>query len=200
MGTSSPPLKGKCFQFLTNVCCGQTAGWTKMPLGMDVGFGPGDFVLDGDPAPLRKGHSNPPLFGPCLLWPWSPILATAKLLFYFNMKPWLNTMLLGPRPTSLPCGILMHPAIWPEQTWAENWGAVSLWGRGAGPPANTMWPGPRHTFHLDPSKRLATIHQRHRQDRTDGQWSDSIGSTVLQMVAQKSRFYLPNCIWCFHIV
>ena len=23
-------------------------------------------------------------------------------------------------------------------------------------------------FHLDPSKRLATIHQRYRQDRTDG--------------------------------
>jgi len=33
-------------------------------------------------------------------------------------------------------------------------------------------------FHLDPSNRLATIHQRHRQDKTDrqtGQWSDSVG-------------------------
>jgi len=27
-----------------------------MPLSMEVGLGPGDFVLDGDPAPL-KGHS-----------------------------------------------------------------------------------------------------------------------------------------------
>ena len=29
----------------------------------------------------RKGHSSPPLFGPCLLWPRSPISATAELLF-----------------------------------------------------------------------------------------------------------------------
>ena len=36
---------------------------------MEVGFGPGDIVLDKDPAPPhRKGHSRPPLFGWCLLW------------------------------------------------------------------------------------------------------------------------------------
>ena len=30
-----------------------------MPLGMEVGLGPGDFVLDGDPALLpKKGGSN----------------------------------------------------------------------------------------------------------------------------------------------
>jgi len=34
------------------VYCGQTAGWIKMVLGMEVGLSPGDFVLDGDPAPL----------------------------------------------------------------------------------------------------------------------------------------------------
>jgi len=37
---------------LVNVRCGQTAEWTKMPLGMEVSLGPGDFVLHGDPAPL----------------------------------------------------------------------------------------------------------------------------------------------------
>jgi len=26
------------------------AGWYKMPLGMEVGLGPGDFVFDGDAA------------------------------------------------------------------------------------------------------------------------------------------------------
>jgi len=36
--------------FSAHVRCGQTAGWTKMLLGMEVGLGPGDFVLDGDPA------------------------------------------------------------------------------------------------------------------------------------------------------
>jgi len=78
-----------------------------MPLGMEVGLGPGDFVLDGDPAPLpillpmyivakrldgSRWHlawscasaqatlcnmvsqlplkgAQPPVFGPCRLWP-----------------------------------------------------------------------------------------------------------------------------------
>jgi len=26
-------------------------------------------VLDGDPARSKRGHSSPPLFSPCLLWP-----------------------------------------------------------------------------------------------------------------------------------
>jgi len=50
--------------------CGQTVGWIKMKLGMDVGLGPGHIVLDGDPAaPPQKGAQHPPLFGPCLLLP-----------------------------------------------------------------------------------------------------------------------------------
>jgi len=28
-----------------------------MPLGMEIGFGSGDFVFDGNPAPPQKGHS-----------------------------------------------------------------------------------------------------------------------------------------------
>jgi len=43
-------------------------------------------------------------------------------------------------------------------------------------------------FNLGPSNRLATIYQRHRQDRAgrqDRQRSDGIGRTVLQMVAPK---------------
>ena len=50
-----------------HVCCGQTATWIKMPLGREVGLGPGDIVLDGNPAaPPPKGHT--PIVGPCLLW------------------------------------------------------------------------------------------------------------------------------------
>jgi len=47
------------------------AGWIKMPLGMEEGLGPGDFVLDGDPAPLpKKGAKSPsPISGRCPLWP-----------------------------------------------------------------------------------------------------------------------------------
>jgi len=40
-----------------------------MPLGTEVGLGPDDIVLDGDPAPPPKGAHQPPLFGLCLLWP-----------------------------------------------------------------------------------------------------------------------------------
>jgi len=42
-----------------------------MPLGMEVGPGPGDFVFDGDSAPPQKKRTQPhPIFGPCLMWPW----------------------------------------------------------------------------------------------------------------------------------
>jgi len=59
-----PPLKGNPL-FSANVRCGQTAGWTKMPLGMEVGLGAGDFVFDGDPATLRKkAQPLPPNFWP----------------------------------------------------------------------------------------------------------------------------------------
>jgi len=54
------------------------------PLGTEVDLGPGHIVLDGGPA-LRERGTAPPLFGPCLLWPRSPILATAELLF--DMSP-----------------------------------------------------------------------------------------------------------------
>jgi len=41
--------------------CGQTAGWIRIPPGTEVGLGPGDLVLGGDPAPRshEKGHSSP---------------------------------------------------------------------------------------------------------------------------------------------
>ena len=55
-----PPLKGHSPKFLANVHCGQMAGWTKMPLGMAVGLGPGDFVFDGDPTPSRKKGTPTP--------------------------------------------------------------------------------------------------------------------------------------------
>jgi len=49
---------------------GQTVGWVKMQLGTELGLGPGHIVLDGNPASsYGKGARQPPLFGPCLLWP-----------------------------------------------------------------------------------------------------------------------------------
>ena len=62
------------------VYCDQTAGWMKTPLSMEVDLGPGHIVLDRVPAPLKRSTATHPLFGPCLLWPWSPVSATAELL------------------------------------------------------------------------------------------------------------------------
>jgi len=39
------------------------AAWIKMSLGMELGLGPGDFVLDGEPVIFPKqGRSPPPQF------------------------------------------------------------------------------------------------------------------------------------------
>jgi len=49
-------------QFSAHFYCGQTAE-CKMPLGMEVGFSPGEFVLDGNPVPSpKKGAEPPPQF------------------------------------------------------------------------------------------------------------------------------------------
>ena len=45
---------------VTLVYCGQTVGWIKMNLGLQVGLCPSHIVLDGDPAPLpQKGTASP---------------------------------------------------------------------------------------------------------------------------------------------
>jgi len=39
-----------------------------MPLGREVGLGPSDILLDGDPAAVSKRRHNPPIF-----WPMSVV-------------------------------------------------------------------------------------------------------------------------------
>jgi len=196
--SSSPPINGRSPLFSAYVYCSQTARWMKMPLSTEVDLSPGHIVLDGDPAPRppRTGHSSPPLFGPCLLWPGSPTSSTAELLFnvfievqkyvlkmFYSKIYGLTTMeetkpntakaniqpehkilqrkintnkspavagmgdrlattdtgrkveggccaplsgggaespskttLPGPRPISVPSGILTHPIVWPQYT------------------------------------------------------------------------------------
>ena len=55
------PQKGYSFLFSAHVCCGQIAASITMSLGMELGLGPGDFVLDGDSAepPSQKGCVAP---------------------------------------------------------------------------------------------------------------------------------------------
>jgi len=44
-----------------------------------------------------------------------------------------NTKLPEPRPTSIPSGILVYPAVWPQRTITENWGLCPFRGRELGP-------------------------------------------------------------------
>jgi len=73
MGTQLPQKKGHSPppQFLAHVYCGRRAGWIKTPLDAEVNLSTGE-----------RGTADPPLFGPCLVWPQSPISATAELFFY----------------------------------------------------------------------------------------------------------------------
>jgi len=50
--------KGRILQFSAHIYCGQTAAW-MMPLGMEIGLGLRDTVLDGDPAPPPPKVHNP---------------------------------------------------------------------------------------------------------------------------------------------
>jgi len=68
---------------VTLVYCGQTIGWIRMQLGMEVGLVPGHIVLDGDPAPPMErgtGYSSLPHFLAHFAVVWSPISSTVELL------------------------------------------------------------------------------------------------------------------------
>jgi len=71
-------------QSVASYYCGQTAGWMKTPLGTEVDLRAGHIVLDGFPALSERGTAPLPLLGPCLLWPRSPISATAELLYILS--------------------------------------------------------------------------------------------------------------------
>jgi len=60
-----------------------------MPLGTEVGLGPGDVVLDGKlgaQLPPRKGAQQPPHFSAYFTLAWSPISVAAELLFCFSSQ------------------------------------------------------------------------------------------------------------------
>jgi len=91
-------------------------------------------------------HGGRPRLQPRLRWgPSSPKEAQLCPFLGWLVGSPSNTMSSGLRPTSIPSGILIHPAVWPQQTWAENWGAMRLLKGRAGSPSNAVWPGPRPT-------------------------------------------------------
>ena len=63
-GPSPLPEKGAELppQFSAHFYCGQTAACIKIPHGMELSLGPGDFVLDGDPVALSPKRGRTPKF------------------------------------------------------------------------------------------------------------------------------------------
>jgi len=69
---------------VTLVYCGQAVGWIRMPLGMEVGLGPSDIVLDGDTAPpTERGTAAPTFRAMSIVAKRSPISSTAELLLRY---------------------------------------------------------------------------------------------------------------------
>jgi len=102
------------------VHCGQTVGWTKMILGMQVALGPGHIVLDGDPAPPPpKGHS-PPIFGPYLLRP-NGCMDQDGTWHGGRPQPRQLCVRWGPSPTPQKGGRTPSPIFGPFLLWPNGW-------------------------------------------------------------------------------
>ena len=108
-----------------------------------------------------------------------------------------QTVSPGLSPTSIPSGILIHPAIWPQQIWAKNWGLCPCGGGGGGFLSNTVLPGLRPT--CMPSFILIhpTVWPQYTNvtDRQDRQQSDSVANGQRKLASVvPSLFINPNCI------
>jgi len=80
------------------------------------------------------GHHSHPLQNCSFTWKiWTPIL---------YIVPWA-TLVNNQHPVA--SGILVHPAIWPQQTWTENWGGCAPFLEGELGPHLTQCARPRPT-------------------------------------------------------
>jgi len=100
MGTQLPRKKRHSpTQSLAHVYSGQTAGWMKMSLGVEVNLGPSDVVLDEVAAPPLLKGAEPPVLGSCLLWPNSWMNEDAT---WYGSRPRPRPHCVRRRP-SCPC-------------------------------------------------------------------------------------------------
>ena len=105
---------------VTLVYCGQTAGWIKMKLSMEVGLGPGHVVLGWDPAPsLPQKGVKAPNFGPCLLRPngWMDQEAT---WYEARPRPRQHCVRWGPSSPSPKRGHSSHQFL-VHVSWPNGW-------------------------------------------------------------------------------
>ena len=90
-----------------------------MALGMEVGLGPSDIVLDGTPAPLPQKGCRPPIFGPFLLSPngWMHEDAT---WYGVGLSP-RDVVLDGNPAPSQQRGGAPFPIFGPFLLWPNGW-------------------------------------------------------------------------------
>jgi len=62
------------------------AAWIKMSLGMEVGLSPGDFVLDGDPAPLPKQENSCCCSSPIDIHTWACYPAIIIVTIVYELR------------------------------------------------------------------------------------------------------------------
>jgi len=98
-----------------------------MPLGTEVGLGPGDIVLDGDPASPSERGTAAPHFSAHLLWSNGPFQQLLSSLFQrisvliqrFNSILFHETFPVEDViDTTIPACFYFHPAIF--TTWGEK--------------------------------------------------------------------------------
>jgi len=110
------------------------AAWIKMSRGMEVGLGPGDFVLDGDPAPPpQKGAQLSPLiFGPYLLRPNG---CMDQDVTWYGGRPPPRRLCVRWRPRSLlpKGGQSLLQILGPCLFWPNGWMDEDGTWRGGGP-------------------------------------------------------------------
>ena len=71
-----------------------------MALGMEVGLSPGDFVLDGDPAPSpKRGRNSSPIFASCLC---GQTAGWVKMALVMEVGLGLGHIVLDGEPAPLP--------------------------------------------------------------------------------------------------
>jgi len=113
-----PPKRRQIPQFSAHVYCGQTVGWIKVPLGTEVGLGPGDIVLYKNLAPAPQKGGQPQIFGPCLLWPnvWMNQDDT-----WYGGRPQLRRHCVRWGPSSPPLKGTAPPTFGSCPLWPNHW-------------------------------------------------------------------------------
>ena len=118
MGTQHPLPKKEAEppQFSAHVYCGQTAGWIKMALGMEVGLGPVHIVLDGDTAPLPSPQFSAHLY----CGRTAGCIKCIKMPLGMDIGLSSGDFVLGGDPAPTPKGTEPDPIFGPRLLWPNG--------------------------------------------------------------------------------